>query len=384
MSSSSIRPDCRTHVAVVLGTRPELIKMGPVIQALQKSAARTTLINTGQHSDLLTPLFDLFQIHPDHDLAVMQAGQSLNQLGARLQERLDTVLATEQPDTVLVQGDTASALMGGLTAFNRHIPVGHVEAGLRSGIADNPFPEEMNRRLVGRLATWHYASTERNRQTLLAEGIDDSQIFVTGNPVIDALFQTRDHTRPGPAMQQVRERVGDHKIVLVTTHRRENQSATMRQHLRSLRQFVESRPDICVVFPVHPSPSVKDAAAAELADIDRIHLIDPMGYSDFVHLLSDAWMVVSDSGGIQEEATALGKPMLVLRANTERPEAVESGIARLAGDTQIDLTRLLSEAAADEAWFAHCQGGSPVFGDGTAARQITELVIHGRRLAAVA
>lgn len=369
---------------MVLGTRPELIKMGPVIQALRHSPARATVVNTGQHSDLLTPLFDLFDIQPDHDLAVMQTGQSLNQLGARLQQRLDQVLDAETPDIVLVQGDTASALMGALAAFNRQIPVGHVEAGLRSGIADNPFPEEMNRRLVGRLAAWHFASTERNRQTLLAEGVEDAQIFVTGNPVIDALFQTRAQTLPGPAMQRVRELAGDQKVVLVTTHRRENQGDTMRRHLRSLREFVESRPDICVVFPVHPSPAVKAAADAELAGIDRVHLIDPMGYADFVHLLSEAWMVVSDSGGIQEEATALGKPMLVLRANTERPEAVESGIARLAGDAELNLTQLLIDAASDEAWFAHCAGGSPVFGDGTAARQITEILLHGRRLAAAA
>ena len=369
---------------MVLGTRPELIKMGPVIQQLRHDGVRVTLVNTGQHSDLLTPLFELFQIRPDHDLEVMHTGQSLNQLGARLQERLDAVLAQECPDLVLVQGDTASALMGGLAAFNRHIPVGHVEAGLRSGIADNPFLEEMNRRLIGRLASWHFAATERNRATLLAEGIDDAQIVLTGNPVIDALFQTRALTQPGPEMLSVRDKTANSKIVLVTTHRRENQGSTMRQHLRALRGFVEERPDVSVVFPVHPSPAVKEAAAAELSDHGRVHLIAPMGYRDFVHLLSSAWMVVSDSGGIQEEATALGKPMLVLRSNTERPEAVESGIARLAGDTHLDLKRLLLDAAADEEWFAHCEGGSPVFGDGTTAQKISQFLLGQSRLAAAA
>jgi UDP-N-acetylglucosamine 2-epimerase (non-hydrolysing) len=178
----------RTHVAAVFDTRPELIKLGPVIRTLQRSAARVTVVNTGQHSDLLIPLLRLFGIKPDHDLAVMQTGQSLNQLDARLLASLDQVLENEDPDAVLVQGDTASAAMGGLAAFNRQIPVGHVEAGLRSGIPDNPFPEEMNRRLIGQLATWHYASTERNRQTLLSEGVSASQVFVNGNPVIDALF----------------------------------------------------------------------------------------------------------------------------------------------------------------------------------------------------
>lgn len=383
LTPSSLLP-ALSHIAVVLGTRPELIKMGPVIQQLRHDGVRVTLVNTGQHSDLLTPLFELFQIRPDHDLEVMHTGQSLNQLGARLQERLDAVLAQECPDLVLVQGDTASALMGGLAAFNRHIPVGHVEAGLRSGIADNPFPEEMNRRLIGRLASWHFAATERNRATLLAEGIDDAQIVLTGNPVIDALFQTRALTQPGPEMLSVRDKTANSKIVLVTTHRRENQGSTMRQHLRALRGFVEERPDVSVVFPVHPSPAVKEAAAAELSDHGRVHLIAPMGYRDFVHLLSSAWMVVSDSGGIQEEATALGKPMLVLRSNTERPEAVESGIARLAGDTHLDLKRLLLDAAADEEWFAHCEGGSPVFGDGTTAQKISQFLLGQSRLAAAA
>ena len=363
------------RVLFCLGTRPEMIKMAPLIHEVRRQGGHAIFVNSGQHADLLTPLFDLFDLQPDHDLAAMSQGQSLNTLGAKIIERLDPILEREKPDYVIVQGDTATALAGAMAAFNRKIPVGHVEAGLRSGNPLSPFPEEMNRRLVSQIATLHFAATEHNSATLLAEGIAPSSIHVTGNTVVDALFQTLASTQPGQAVQSLRDQVKGRKLVLLTTHRRENFGDTMRTHLRTLRNFTQAHPDLCVVFPVHPNPAVKEAAVQELMGCDQVILTAPMGYADFVHLLSDAWLLVSDSGGIQEEAASLGKPILVLRENTERPEGVQAGVARLVGERADDLAPLLEEAIADTDWFGHARRVTQVFGDGTAAQRITQILL---------
>jgi UDP-N-acetylglucosamine 2-epimerase (non-hydrolysing) len=228
---------------------------------------------------------------------------------------------------------------------------------------------------VSQIATLHFAATEHNRATLLAEGIPAHTIHVTGNTVVDALFQTLHSTQPGPAVDSLRDQVNDRKLVLLTTHRRENFGDTMRTHLRTLRAFTQAHPDLCVVFPVHPNPAVKEAAVQELMGCDQVILTAPMGYADFIHLLSDAWLIVSDSGGIQEEAASLGKPILVLRENTERPEGVHAGVARLVGERAHDLAPLLEEAIADTAWFAHARTVTQVFGNGTAAQKITSLLV---------
>jgi UDP-N-acetylglucosamine 2-epimerase (non-hydrolysing) len=352
-----------------------MIKLAPLIQAVRAQGAHAILVNSGQHADLLHPLFDLFGIQPDHDLAVMAPNQALNTLTAKIVERLDPVLASEQPDYVIVQGDTATAMAGALAAFNRKIPVAHVEAGLRSGNALSPFPEEMNRRVVGRLSSIHFAATAYNRDTLLAEGVPDRDIHVTGNTVVDALFQTLSSTQPGEEVADLRRRVRDRKLILLTTHRRENFGDTMRAHLRGLRQFAEARPDLCIVFPVHPNPAVREATVQELMGCDQVILTHPLGYADFVHLLSDAWLIVSDSGGIQEEAASLGKPILVLRENTERPEGVHAGVARLAGERGHELTRLLEEAVNDRAWFEQARQAGKVYGDGRAAERIAQILV---------
>ena len=365
----------RQRLLFVLGTRPEMIKVAPLIMRAREAGGQAIFVNSGQHADLLTPLFDLFRLYPDHDLKAMAPGQSLNALVGKVTERLDAVLERERPDHVIVQGDTATALAGALAAFNRKIPVGHVEAGLRSGNPLSPFPEEMNRRLVSQLAGLHFAATPRNRATLLAEGIDDSRIAVTGNTVVDALHWTLGHSTPGEALRDLRARIGGRRVILLTTHRRENFGDTMRAHLRGLRLFVEDHPDLCVVFPVHPNPAVKQAAAAELAGCDQVILTEPMGYSDFVHLLSDAYLIVSDSGGIQEEAASLGKPILVLRENTERPEGVDAGVARLVGECAGDLSPLLAGAVADTSWFQEAARAEKVFGDGRACERIIDLLL---------
>lgn len=365
-------------VLICLGTRPELIKFAPMIRALENRGVDLVTVNTGQHTDLLTPLFEVFGIRPHHQLETMVAGQSLNALGGRLLERIDPVLEAEKPDIVLVQGDTASAVMGSLAAFNRRIPVGHLEAGLRSGNPLSPFPEEMNRRLVGQIAAHHFAATERNRRTLLDEGVSANSIHLVGNTVVDALHQTLAGTRPGKTVELMQQWAAGKRLVLVTTHRRENFGETMSLHLRALREFIEREPDLCMVFPVHPNPNVRAAVAAELDQHPRIRLTDPMGYCDFVHLLSHAWLIVSDSGGIQEEATALGKPMIVLRENTERPEAVECGVARLVGESPERLREMLNTALIDEVWHANASRSRDVFGDGHTAERICDLLFGAR------
>ncbi|MFO1483319.1 MAG: UDP-N-acetylglucosamine 2-epimerase (non-hydrolyzing) [Verrucomicrobiaceae bacterium] len=363
-----------SKVLACLGTRPELIKFAPLIGALEHRGIDLVTVNTGQHTDLLQPLFELFSIQPKYNLEVMVAGQSLNALGGRLLDRLDPVLEAEKPDLVFVQGDTASAVMGSVAAFNRRIPVGHLEAGLRSGNPLSPFPEEMNRRLVGQIASFHFAATERNRRTLLDEGVAPDSVHLVGNTVVDALRQTLATKRPGKTVELMQQWAAGKRLVLVTTHRRENFGETMSQHLRALREFVENTPDLCMVFPVHPNPNVRAAVAAELDQHPRIRLTDPMGYCDFVHLLSHAWLIVSDSGGIQEEAAALGKPMIVLRENTERPEAVECGVARLVGEDPERLRDMLRTALIDEVWHANASRSRDVFGDGHTAERICDVL----------
>lgn len=363
-----------TRLLFCLGTRPEMIKLAPLILKARQRGIETILVNTGQHADLLSPLFDLFGLHPDHDLTVMCANQTLNGLLARILERLDPILEKAAPGHVIVQGDTATALAGALAAFNRKIPVAHVEAGLRSGNRLSPFPEEMNRRLVTEIADLHFAATTLNRDTLLAEGVPAERVHVTGNSVVDALHHTLSHTRPGIDLLALRRKVAGRRTVLLTTHRRENFGDTMRAYLRSLRRFVEAHTGLCVVFPMHPNPNVRAAAEVELSGCDQVIITSPLGYADFVHLLNDAWLIVSDSGGIQEEASALGKPILVLRENTERPEGVHAGVARLAGEQPDQLDRLLGQAVADSDWFETAAKAEKVYGDGRAAARILDVL----------
>ena len=356
-----------------------MIKVAPLILKLREMGGKAILVNTGQHADLLRPLFDLFHIQPDYDLSVMSPGQPLNTLVANILERLDPLLEKEQPDYVIVQGDIASALAGALAAFNRKIPVGHVEAGLRSGNASSPFPEEMNRRLVTQIATLHFAATEHNRQTLLRQGVPPEMIHVTGNSVVDALQHTLKKTEPGPEISRLRDLVAGRNLVLLTTHRRENFGDAMRTHLRSLRGFAEAHPELCIIFPLHPNPNVREAAKQELDGCDQIILTPPIGYADFVHLLADAWLIVSDSGGIQEEAASLGKPILVLRENTERPEGVQVGVARLVGSNPAALSELLTDAVADKGWFQVAAQAEKVYGDGLTAERISRILLGDQR-----
>lgn len=330
--ASDSHMDRRRTVLTVFGTRPEVVKLAPVIRQLDlyPDELRSVVVSSGQHTDLLSPFVRMFGVRIDRDLQTMRPGQSLNALAARVLAEFDPVISAEKPDMILVQGDTTTAVAAALAAFYRQIPVGHVEAGLRTDDPMVPYPEEMNRRLITRLATYHFAATPRNRDALWAEGVPEERIFLTGNPVVDALQYMGTVSTPSPALAATLERAKGLRLITLTTHRRESFGEVLQGNLRVLRSYVDAHPDVGLVFPVHPNPTVR-AASESLKNHPRVFLIDPLDYSDFIALLSASWLIVSDSGGIQEEAPTLGKPLIVLREKTERPEAVESGVAQLAG-----------------------------------------------------
>lgn len=360
------------RILTVFGTRPEIIKLAPVIQEFERfpGSFQTTNIASSQHTSLLHPFAEKFGIRIDHDLDVMRPNQSPHEVAARVLGSLHPLLESEKPDILLVQGDTTTTLAGALAGFYSGVPVAHVEAGLRTGNSLSPFPEEMNRRLVTRLATLHFAATEHNRDTLLREGIHDDAILVTGNPVVDALHLIIDMPgRDGPLEEVLQGTVGTRRIVL-TTHRRESLGKTMRRNLGVLSDFVTRHEDTSLIFPVHPNPSVRDSACRVLTGQERVHLIDPLDYEDFVRLMANSWLIVSDSGGVQEEAPTLGKPVLILRENTERPEAVEAGVAKLVGGDPDTLAKILDEVDADPSWIESVKEIDNPFGDGRSARRI--------------
>jgi UDP-N-acetylglucosamine 2-epimerase (non-hydrolysing) len=359
------------RVLLVFGTRPELIKFLPLFrEAERRPGVALSAVMTSQHTDLVRPLIDLWRLPVDHDLDVMTTGQSLNDVAARVIGRLDAVLEEVAPDVVIVQGDTTSALGAALAAWHRRIPVAHVEAGLRTPRIDTPFPEEANRRLISRLATLHFAPTRRNVEALLAEGVPEAAVIRTGNTVVDAVALVRGSQPASPAVAALLGRLAGRRILLLTTHRRESFGPVLRERLRALRRFVEARPDIEVVFPVHPNPQVKDVAAAELAGAKRFHLLPPLEYPDFLHVLASSWAIVSDSGGVQEEAPSFGKPLLILRADTERPEAVESGVARLVGQSIERFEAELEELDAPGSWATKVSAIANPFGEGDSAKRI--------------
>ncbi|MGE0823127.1 MAG: non-hydrolyzing UDP-N-acetylglucosamine 2-epimerase [Candidatus Binatia bacterium] len=367
----------KKKILTLFGTRPEVIKLAPVIQQLERCRRFCTVnVTSAQHTDLLYPFARLFNIRIDHDLGIMQKGQTPNQICARVLATLDPLLTHERPDLLLVQGDTSTALAGALAGFHHGITIGHVEAGLRSGDTQNPYPEEMNRRLISRLATYHFAATAHNRLTLLAEGIPADHIFVTGNPVVDALKVVLAQNGKPSSLAVLFDATATSKRVVLTTHRRESFGMVLGQNLRILREFVERHEDVALFFPVHPNPEVQKQATAVLSEHRRIHLLPPLEYPEFLTLLSHAWLVVSDSGGVQEEAPTLGRPVLILRENTERPEAIAAGVARLVGGCPQRLSTMLEEVYHDPAWVTSLQIKDNPFGQGDSGKRIVEAIRH--------
>lgn len=357
-------------VLAIVGTRPDAVKMAPVVRALRaEEAFRPTLVATAQHREMLDQVLRLFDLAPDVDLDVMRPRQSLVGITTRTLERLDEVIARVRPSMVLVQGDAAPSFCGALVAFYHRVAVGHVEAGLRTRNKYHPFPEEMYRHITDVLADLHFAPTETSRENLLREGIASERIFVTGNTVIDALQQISARSVAGDELPRIPP---GRRLVLVTAHRRENWGEPMYRICLALRELVERFPDIEIVFSVHRNPVVRDVVYQILRDVERVHLIEPPDYGPFVHLQKQAYLILTDSGGVQEEAPGLGTPVLVMRETTERPEGIAAGVVRLVGTGQQALvgeaSRLLSDA---EAHRAMAKATNP-YGDGRATDRILQ------------
>ena len=363
-------------VLTVFGTRPEAIKMAPLVHALAKDPHfEAKVCVTAQHREMLDQVLKLFSIVPEYDLNIMQPGQGLTEITCRILEGLKPVLESFKPDVVLVHGDTTTTMAASLAAFYQRIPVGHVEAGLRTGDLSSPWPEEGNRTLTGHLATYHFAPTETSRQNLLRENIADNRITVTGNTVIDALFWVRDRVLSDEALHnELTQRypflANGKKMILVTGHRRESFGRGFEQICHALAEIAANNPDVQIVYPVHLNPNVSEPVKRILGHVENVILIEPQDYLPFVWLMNRAWLILTDSGGIQEEAPSLGKPVLVMREMTERPEAVSAGTVCLVGtDSQRivnEVTRLLQD---ESAYQAMSRAHNP-YGDGHACQRI--------------
>ncbi len=368
----------KSKVLTVVGTRPEVIKLASVIMQLRSLPDRfvSKVCATGQHRQMLDQALLPFGIVPDHDLDIMTPGQTLAQVTARAVEGLDQVIQEEQPDIVLVQGDTTSAFCGALAAYYHRVLVGHVEAGLRTGNRYAPFPEEINRRLVAQLSDYHFAPTDHAKEALVSEGVDPLSIFVTGNTVIDTLLWMRDRVRQTPPELPgaIVEAINGSQVVLVTGHRRESFGEGFEDICRAIREVADTCSDVVFVYPVHLNPNVREPVNRILGGHGRIHLIEPLGYAPFVWLMDRATIVLTDSGGVQEEAPSLGKPVLVMRETTERPEGIRAGNARLVGTRQERIVdELLNLVRHPEQRAAMARVANP-YGDGKAAERIVQVL----------
>ena len=366
------------RILTVFGTRPEAIKLFPLVHALERDERFVSRVCvTGQHRGMLDQVLEISGVRPDHDLDLMQPDQTLDSLTANLLTGIGRVLDVERPDWVVVQGDTATAMSGALAAYYRKIPVAHVEAGLRSGNIHHPWPEEVNRKIIGSFAALHCAPTQTSAQALLAENVDRATVHVTGNTVIDALHWITARIEEDEALAaglvELEKRFAGRRVIGVTSHRRENFGDGMKSIADAIRR-IAARPDVAVIYPVHLNPNVRSVMQVELQGLDNVALIEPLDYPHFARLIAISHLMLTDSGGVQEEAPALGKPVLVMRETTERPEGVEAGTARLVGT---DADRIVAEACRlldDEGAYAEMARAHNPFGDGKSAERILDLL----------
>jgi len=367
----------KLKVMTIFGTRPEAIKMCPVVLEMHKypDFIQPIVAVTAQHREMLDQVLGLFSIVPDYDLNIMTTGQTLYDVTGRALEGLHHVLEEAKPDIVLVHGDTTTTFVGALASFYMQIPVGHVEAGLRTGNKYSPFPEEMNRKLTGAIADFHFAPTQNSRENLLKENINAEKIFVTGNTVIDALNTTvrKEFSFADRQLQKVLN--SGNRLILMTTHRRENIGEPMRHVYLALKEVLETHPDVEAIFPMHKNPKVRAVAEEVLGHLDRVHLIEPMDYEPFTNLMAKVDIVLTDSGGIQEEAPALGKPVLVLRDTTERPEAVTAGTVRLVGTNKELVKKETIKLLEEKEYYREMSEACNPYGDGRAAERIIKLIL---------
>jgi len=371
-------------ILAVFGTRPEAIKMAPVILALGDNFDVKICV-TAQHRQMLDQVLELFEITPDYDLDIMQPGQDLFDITSNVLLGVKKVLQIEEPDVVLVHGDTTTSMATAMAAFYLKIPVGHVEAGLRTYDINSPFPEELNRQITSRIATLHFAPTKISRQNLLDEKVPDSQIYVTGNTVIDALLSMVEKARivdfsdtllkRMPFLKQ--EKSGMPRIILVTGHRRENFGLGFEEICHALSVVANENPDIHIIYPVHLNPNVREPVNRILSNLNNVHLIEPMEYLTFIKLMDLSYLILTDSGGIQEEAPSLGKPVLVMRDTTERPEAVESGTVKLVGTNKNDVVKMVNRLLTDSNFYMQMSKAHNPYGDGKAGGIICDILVNG-------
>ena len=366
----------KIKVMSVFGTRPETIKMAPLVKELaQREEFESLVCVTAQHRQMLDQVLDAFDITPDYDLDIMKPGQTLSDITARVLNGLEGVIQKERPDMVLVHGDTTTTFAGALAAYYGQVAVGHVEAGLRTYNKYSPFPEEMNRQFVGCVADLHFAPTEGSRQNLLREGKRPETIVVTGNTAIDALKTTvrQDYS------DELLEWAQGSRLIVLTAHRRENLGEPMHRMFRAIRRVVEEFPDVKVVYPVHLNPLVQKAAEEEFGGCDRVRLVEPLEVIEFHNLLARSYLILTDSGGIQEEAPSLGKPVIVLRDTTERPEGIAAGTLKLAGTEEETIYTLVRELFTDEAEYARMSHASNPYGDGEASARIADAILRWKQ-----
>lgn len=362
-------------VMVVYGTRPEAIKVAPVIKALQDDEKLSPLIVvTAQHREMLDQVNDVFDIEPDVDLNLMAHGQTLNGIAGQVITKIDAVLEEHQPDAVLVQGDTTTVMGAAIAAFNREIPVVHLEAGLRSGDINSPFPEEANRKIVSQIARIHLAPTMVSRGNLLADGVADENIHVIGNTVIDALHWAVARPVESSVPEIAEVETDERRVLLVTTHRRENLGENMVNIGKAMRELATAYPDLLIVWPAHKNPKVRASIAPQIEDLDNVISIEPVGYGEFSHLIASSDIVLTDSGGIQEEAPSLGKPVLVLRENTERPEAVDAGTVKLIGTNSERIVSEVSRLLDDKKAYRDMANAVNPYGDGYSAGRSVDIL----------
>lgn len=359
-------------IMLVFGTRPEAIKMCPLVKALKKTAFQTIVCVTGQHRQMLDAVLNAFEIVPDYDLNIMQSGQTLFDVTIGILEGIRTILQKERPDLVLVHGDTSTAFVTALASFYLRIPVGHVEAGLRTNTILSPYPEEFNRQGVGIISQLHFAPTEAARQNLLREGKSPEGIYVTGNTGIDALKTTVRHDYFHPLLDWA----SDSRLVLITAHRQENLGEPMRKMFCAIRRVLEAYPDVKAIYPIHMNPAVRQTAQEVFAGMDRLQLIEPLDVLDFHNIMARSYLILTDSGGIQEEAMSLGKPVLVMRDTTERMEGIQTGTIKLVGTKEETIYREFSHLLEDDAAYrAMCIPSNP-YGDGRASERIVSILMN--------
>ena len=370
----------KLKVMSLFGTRPEAVKMAPVVKELEKSKKIDHRVCvTAQHRDMLDQVLEIFDIDPDFDLDIFEHGQSLTQITCRALKGLEDIFKEFKPDIILVQGDTTTVFSGALAAFYHKIKIGHVEAGLRSGNMMSPYPEEGNRKLTGVLTHYHFAPTEEAKNNLLKEGYPEDKIFITGNTVIDALFKVADDDYKFEN-EFLKSIDFSKKIILLTAHRRENIGQPMKNIFNAVRKAVEENKNVELIYPVHLNPKVRDIAREILGKKDRIHLIEPLDYVPFVNLINKCHIVVTDSGGIQEEAPSLGKPVLVVRNETERPEGIKAGTAKLAGTKEEDIYKLLNTLINNQKEYNKMANAVNPYGDGRSSQRIKEILLKDENL----